>query len=68
MIFQRNVLQTDEMIAFFHHVRREFIDLSIQQIDQLRQIVRNSESVETWKPNHTEAWENAYQKLLTFLN
>ena len=39
----------------------------IKDLDHLRQVVRNSESVETWKPNHTDAWEKAYQKLLTFL-
>ena len=36
-------------------------------LDQLRQVVRNSETVETWHPNHTPEWEAAYQKLLTFL-
>ena len=39
----------------------------IRDLEHLRQIVRNSESVETWTPNHTQAWEDAYQKLLTFL-
>ncbi len=39
----------------------------IKNIDELRQVVRNSEKVETWKPNHNPAWEEAYQKLLTFL-
>ena len=39
----------------------------IADLDQLRQVVRNSESVETWKPNHTQAWEDAYQKLLNLL-
>ncbi|MBO5891376.1 MAG: rhamnulokinase [Oscillospiraceae bacterium] len=39
----------------------------IQDLEHLRQVVRNSEAVETWKPNHTEAWEDAYQKLITFL-
>ena len=39
----------------------------IANIDELRQVVRNSEAVETWHPNHTPAWEEAYQKLLTFL-
>ncbi len=40
----------------------------ITDLDHLRQIVRNSETVETWTPNHTEQWEQAYQKLLTFLH
>lgn len=39
----------------------------IKDLNALRQIVRNSETVETWKPNHTPQWETAYQKLLTFL-
>ena len=39
----------------------------IADLDQLRQVVRNSETVETWHPNHTPEWEAAYQKLLTFL-
>ena len=39
----------------------------IENLDQLRQVVRNSETVNTWNPNHTPEWEVAYQKLLTFL-
>ena len=39
----------------------------IENLDQLRQVVRNSETVNTWQPNHTPEWEEAYQKLLTFL-
>ncbi|MBQ2786168.1 MAG: rhamnulokinase [Oscillospiraceae bacterium] len=39
----------------------------IKDLDELRQVVRNSEAVEVWKPHHTAEWENAYQKLLTFL-
>ena len=39
----------------------------IKDLEHLRRVVRNSESVETWKPNHTQEWETAYQKLLTFL-
>ena len=39
----------------------------IADLNELRQVVRNSEAVETWHPNHTPAWEEAYQKLLTFL-
>jgi len=39
----------------------------IKDLNHLRQVVRNSETVETWKPNHTPEWEKAYQKLLTFL-
>lgn len=40
---------------------------AITDIDQLRQIVRNSEAVEVWKPNHTPQWDKAYEKLLTFM-
>ena len=40
----------------------------IEDLDQLRQVVRNSEAVETWEPNHTQQWEDAYKKLLTLLN
>jgi sugar (pentulose or hexulose) kinase len=39
----------------------------IRDLEHLRQVVRNSEAVETWTPNHTSDWEDAYQKLLTFL-
>lgn len=39
----------------------------IKDVEQLRQVVRNSETVETWTPNHTQDWENAYQKLLSLM-
>ena len=39
----------------------------IKDLAELRQIVRNSETVEIWEPNHTTQWEEAYQKLLAFL-
>ena len=39
----------------------------VKDLDELRQVVRNSESVEVWHPNHTQAWEEAYQKLLALL-
>ena len=39
----------------------------IANLDELRQVVRNSEAVTTWEPHHTQQWEEAYQKLLTFL-
>ncbi len=39
----------------------------IKDLDELRQVVRNSETVEHWTPNHSEAWDEAYQKLLTFI-
>ena len=39
----------------------------IRDLEHLRQVVRNREAVETWTPNHPADWENAYQKLLSFL-
>ena len=38
----------------------------IKDMDELRQIVRNSEAVETYQPNHTADWDAAYEKLLAF--
>lgn len=39
----------------------------IADLDRLRQVVRNSETVEIWKPNHSPQWEEAYKKLITLL-
>jgi rhamnulokinase len=39
----------------------------VKDIEELRQIVRNSESVDVWTPNHTEDWKNAYQTLLALM-
>ena len=39
----------------------------LKNLDELRQVVRNSENVTVWEPNHTEDWETAYKLLLTFL-
>ena len=39
----------------------------VRDVAHLRQIVRNSENVETYAPNHTAQWEDAYQKLLALL-
>ncbi len=36
----------------------------IKDLAELRQVVRNSEPVEEYAPNHTQAWEDAYQRLL----
>ncbi len=36
----------------------------IKDLEELRQVVRNSEAVETYQPNHTEDWERAYQRML----
>ena len=39
----------------------------LKNLEELRQVVRNSESVETWTPNHTPQWDEAYRRLLTYL-
>ena len=39
----------------------------VKDLEELRQIVRNSEAVESFTPNHTEAWEAAYEKLLSLI-
>ena len=39
----------------------------IKDLAELRQIVRNSEAVHTYQPNHTAAWKAAYEKLLNLL-
>ena len=36
----------------------------IADIDALRQVVRNSENVETWEPHHTAEWDAAYERML----
>jgi rhamnulokinase len=39
----------------------------LPNLDALRQVVRNSEAVEVWQPVHTSQWEEAYAKLVSFL-
>lgn len=39
----------------------------VKDVNELRRIVRNSETVQTYTPHHTVQWERAYQKLLTLL-
>ncbi len=39
----------------------------LKDLDDLRRVVKNSEAVEKWEPNHSDAWEQAYAKLLTLL-
>ncbi len=36
----------------------------VGSISELREIVCRSEQIETWHPHHTQAWEDAYEKLL----
>ena len=38
----------------------------LKNLEELRQVVRNSEPVQTYEPHHTQAWEDAYGKLLRF--
>ena len=38
---------------------------AVKDLEELRRIVRNSESVTEYAPNHTPEWEAAYQKLLS---
>ncbi len=39
----------------------------IKDLEELRQVVRNSEAVETFTPNHTPEWEAAYTRLLSLM-
>ena len=39
---------------------------SPQTLEEVRQVVRNSESVHTYEPRHTQAWEDAYARLLAY--
>ncbi len=39
----------------------------VKDLAELRQIVRNSEAVSEYAPNHTADWEAAYARLLTLL-
>lgn len=36
----------------------------VDTMEQVRQVVRNSEAVETYVPHHTQAWKDAYARLL----
>lgn len=39
----------------------------LDNVQQLRAVVRRSEAVESWTPHHTQAWEDAYARLLKLL-
>jgi len=39
----------------------------LKDVAEVREVVRRSESVETWEPRHTQAWDDAYGTLLSFL-
>ena len=39
----------------------------IQDVSELREVVRRSEPVERWTPNHTALWEDGYKRLLAIL-
>ncbi len=36
----------------------------VDTMDQVRQVVRNSENVNTYQPNHSAQWQSAYERLL----
>ncbi len=38
---------------------------AVKDLTELRQIVRNSESVNTYEPHHSDQWQAAYEQLLT---
>jgi len=40
---------------------------AVKDVDDLRRVVRNSEEVNEFTPNHTPEWEAAYQKLLSLI-
>ena len=39
----------------------------ISDMTQLRDVVRRSEAVATYTPNHTAAWETAYERMLSYM-
>ncbi len=39
----------------------------IADMTQLRDVVRRSEAVSTYTPNHTAAWETAYERMLSYM-
>ncbi len=39
----------------------------LNTMEEVRQVVRNSEAVNEYQPNHTAQWEDAYQRLLAKL-
>jgi len=40
---------------------------AVKDLQDLRRVVKNSEDVHTFTPNHTSAWDEAYQRLLGFM-
>ena len=39
---------------------------AVKDLEDLRRVVRNSEPVEEFEPHHTEAWDAAYQRMLSY--
>ena len=39
----------------------------VKDLEHLRRIVRNSENVDTYMPNHTAQWEENYARLLSLM-
>ena len=39
---------------------------AVKDLEDLRRVVRNSEPVEEFEPHHTEAWDKAYERMLSY--
>ena len=39
----------------------------IENMEELRHVVRRSEKNETFKPRHTEAWDKAYTRMISYM-
>ena len=39
---------------------------AVKDLEDLRRVVRNSEPVEEFEPHHTEEWDKAYQRMLSY--
>ena len=40
---------------------------AVKDLDDLRRVVRNSEEVNEYTPNHTQAWADAFRKLMSLM-
>lgn len=40
---------------------------AVKDIEDLRRVVRNSEEVNTYEPNHTDVWDAAYERMLKLM-
>ena len=59
----------DVVIGYIEpHTRPETMALgAVKDVADLRRVVRNSEDVHEYTPNHTPEWEAAYQKMLSLM-